>query len=127
MLWREHNVTVSIKEIMDTVDDEVRVERKNRRWAVEEKVRIVEQTLVVGRSVAEVARAHGVNANQIFDWRKQHRLGLLGVSTKDTAFLPVVVTPNKAVAATPPANTAPSKRGTIRIQSKRLGPTVSPC
>jgi transposase len=42
-----------------------------------EKCRIVEQTLKPGASVALVARAHGVNANQVFSWRRQYRQGLL--------------------------------------------------
>jgi transposase len=37
----------------------------------------VEETLVPGASVARVARAHGVNANQVFGWRRQYRQGLL--------------------------------------------------
>jgi transposase len=45
---------------------------------VEEKCRIVEQTLKPGASVARVALAHGVNANQVFSWRRQYRQGLLG-------------------------------------------------
>jgi hypothetical protein len=41
-------------------------ERRVRRWrSVAEKRRIVELTLVPGASVALVARAHGVNANQV--------------------------------------------------------------
>ena len=31
-----------------------------------------------GASVARVARRHGVNANQVFYWRKQYREGRLG-------------------------------------------------
>ena len=45
---------------------------------MEEKCRIVEQTLKPGASVARVALAHGVNANQVFSWRRQYRQGLLG-------------------------------------------------
>ena len=30
-----------------------------------------------GASVARVARAHGVNANQVFAWRRQYQRGLL--------------------------------------------------
>ena len=47
-----------------------RAERQYR--SVEERRRIVEETLVAGVSVAEIARAHGVNANQVFGWRKQY-------------------------------------------------------
>jgi transposase len=43
---------------------------------VAEKRRIVEETMEPGASVARVA--HGVNANQVFHWRRQYRQGLLG-------------------------------------------------
>jgi transposase len=60
---------------------------------VEEKRRIVEETLVAGASVARVARAHGVNANQVFGWCRQYRQRLLGPGNGATAsLLPVRVT-----------------------------------
>lgn len=31
-----------------------------------------------GASVAKVARAHGVNANQVFAWRRRYRESLCG-------------------------------------------------
>jgi transposase len=66
---------------------------QRQRWAVEEKRRIVEQTLAAGGSVARVARAHGVNANQVFQWRRQYRQGLLGPGNTETvSLLPVHVT-----------------------------------
>src|SRR5260221_11855607 len=49
-----------------------------RQRSVEEKRRIVEETLEAGASVARVARRHGVNANQVFYWRKKYREGRLG-------------------------------------------------
>ena len=68
-------------------------EPTRRRWAVEEKRRIVEQTLAAGGSVARVARAYGVNANQVFQWRRQYRRGLLGSgNTEAVSLLPVRVT-----------------------------------
>jgi transposase len=40
-----------------------------------------------------VARAHGVNANQVFQWRRQYRQKLLGPgSTETVSLLPVQVT-----------------------------------
>ncbi len=36
--------------------------------------------MVPDTSVAIVARAHGVNANQVFAWRKLYQAGLLGSS-----------------------------------------------
>jgi transposase len=51
---------------------------RRRYWTVEEKRRIVEQTLASALSVAMVARQHGINANQVFYWRKLYRTGQLG-------------------------------------------------
>ena len=75
--------------------------RTKRRYRnAEERRRIVEETLVAGTSVAVVARAHGVNANQVFAWRKLYQAGRLGcanaVSTTETStsgvrLLPVTV------------------------------------
>lgn len=42
-----------------------------RRWGTEHKRRIVEEAVVPGASVAEVARRHGVNANLLFKWLRQ--------------------------------------------------------
>ena len=43
----------------------------------EEKRRIVEDTLSSTRSLASLARQHGVNANQLFYWRKLYHAGQL--------------------------------------------------
>jgi|SRR6185369_3683673 transposase len=51
---------------------------KRRRRSAAEKLLIVEETLETGASVARVARRHGINANQVFYWRKQYREGRLG-------------------------------------------------
>lgn len=52
--------------------------RERRRFrTVEEKRRIVEAALEPGASVARVARAHGVNANQLFGWRRLYLEGRL--------------------------------------------------
>ena len=50
---------------------------KRRYRSAEERRCIVEETLVPGASVAKVARAHGVNANQVFAWRRMHLAGEL--------------------------------------------------
>jgi transposase len=52
--------------------------KKRQKRSVEEKRRIVEETLAAGASVARVARRHAVNANQVFYWRKKYREGRLG-------------------------------------------------
>jgi transposase len=71
----------------------VQREPQRRRRSLEEKRRIVEATLEPDASVARVARAHGVNANQVFHWRRQYRQGLLGEGNAETVQLvPVHVT-----------------------------------
>jgi transposase len=49
-----------------------------RRRTLEEKRRIVEESLGAGTSIAKLARRHDMNANQLFTWRKQYAEGLLG-------------------------------------------------
>ena len=63
---------------------------KRRRRTVEEKRRIVEETLEAGASVTRVARRHAVNANQVFYWRKKYREGRLGKS-QSSKLLPVTL------------------------------------
>ena len=63
-----------------------------RRYrTIEEKRRIVEETMVRGASVAVVARLHEVNANLLFGWRKLYERGLLGSAPNvpATPLLPV--------------------------------------
>jgi transposase len=62
-----------------------------QRRSIADKRRIVEETLVEGASVARVARAHGVNANQVFGWRRLYLAGTLGDSKPGMKLLPVRV------------------------------------
>jgi transposase len=68
-------------------------ERTPRRHrSVAEKRRIVELALEPGVSVARVAQGEGVNANQVFKWRREYRNGqLVEAAESSTALLPVVV------------------------------------
>jgi transposase len=67
-------------------------ESKRRRRSAAERRRVVEETLAAGASVARVARAHGVNANQVFHWRRLYQRGLLGGKVQPAArLLPVKV------------------------------------
>jgi transposase len=83
---------------MDTSERAVvKREPQRRRWPVGEKCRIVEQTLQPGASVARVALAHRVNANQVFSWRRQYRQGLLSQRNAEAVkLLPVQVSEAQA-------------------------------
>jgi transposase len=74
--------------------------RRSRRFrTASEKRRIAELTFEPGASVALVARAHGVNANQVFKWRRALKQGELSEpAAASTSLLPVVVAaPDEAV------------------------------
>jgi transposase len=95
---------------------------RRRRHPIAEKRRMVEESLAPGASVARVARAHGVNANQVFAWRRLYQRGLLGGKVCTTALLPVTVSDaephvrlarNSNTAAAQPPAVSP---GTIQLQ-----------
>lgn len=66
--------------------------RGRRRRSVSEKLQIVQLTMEPGASVAEIARAHGVNANQVFTWRRLFENGRLSdAGAGSTALLPVTI------------------------------------
>ena len=44
-----------------------------RRWSVDDKAHIVEETLVPGAVVSEIARRHGLSPQQLFGWRRAAR------------------------------------------------------
>jgi len=97
----------------NTADIEIAARGKRRHRSKEERRRIVEESLMPGASVAVIARNHGVNANQVFHWRKLYREGQLDV--KPSALLPVCVT---EVFETPHTPTAP-QAGSILIELGR--------
>ena len=67
-----------------------------QRRSIAEKRRIVEETLAPGASVARVARTHGVNANQVFGWRRRYLAGRLGEQKPGIKLLPVRVSESRA-------------------------------
>ena len=91
---------------------------KRRYWTVEEKRRMVEETLSSSTSVAVLARQHGLNANQLFYWRKLYHCGQLGHSSSVEGSSGVRLLP-VSVADEPPheahRDSVPSKR-TINIE-----------
>lgn len=86
-----------------------------RRRSAEERRLIVEETLEAGASVARVAMKHGVNANQVFKWKRLHEAGSLGRPVeRPFQLLPVQVAEEQQVKEpiAPPALAA----GSIHIE-----------
>lgn len=78
-----------------------------RRHSLSFKRRLVEQTLAPGASVARIALDHGVNANLLFKWRRQHART---TRSAPPSLLPVLLSEPRTRAelavATPAARTA---------------------
>ena len=68
---------------------------RRRRWTTVEKLRLVEESLSAGLSVAEFARQRDIHPNLIHLWRRQARTGALaaGRSEMKVRFAPVAIAP----------------------------------
>lgn len=83
----------------------------------DEKRRIVEATLVPGASIARVARENGVNANQVFQWRYEHRKGVgWAAGETRTELLAVTVTAEPDSVMAPEAMPVAASSGSIHIE-----------
>jgi transposase len=90
---------------------------RRRRRSVAEKLQIVQLTLEPGASVAEVGRAHGVNANQLFKWRRQYECGQLGkAGVLSTALLPVTLSADEDAMPEATADAQTPSGGAIHIE-----------
>ncbi len=93
-------------------------QRKGRRrsWSRAEKSRIVDEAFRPGASAADVARGYGLNANQVFNWRralaapaKTKRRAAEALAVSSAEFQPVgmiVPTADDGLALAPPVSVA---------------------
>jgi transposase len=94
--------------------------RRHQRHALSFKQQLVALTLVPGASVARLAREHGVNANQVFTWRKLSREGRLGeVQSSAVRLLPVDIALSTIAADTLPRVDPKLGSGRLRIECAR--------
>ena len=63
------------------------------RRTMEDKRKIVLESLSPDTSIASVARAHGINANLLHSWRWLYRCGELGKTENTTSFIPIKISP----------------------------------
>ena len=80
----------------------------------QERRQIVEETMKPGASVVLVARKHGVNANQVFAWRRMYRNGRLEI-VASAALLPVKISDAIPTPAQSQRKSKPIRRGVIDI------------
>ncbi|MCW4114354.1 transposase [Aurantimonas sp. MSK8Z-1] len=107
-----------------------------RRWSADDKARILEETLVPGVAVSEVARRHGLLPQQVFGWRREARREVDAGLAASSAFVPFIVEPPSAAVPRdqpmPPRRkwAAPRASGGIELELGgvvvRIGPDASP-
>jgi transposase len=95
--------------------------RTRKRRTIQEKLRIVRETLHAQASVAVIARRHGINANQVFAWRRQYQRGQLvegsGATTQEPVVVPVrVLELSQGPASTRTAEPGPKSSASPRIE-----------
>jgi transposase len=87
---------------------------RRRRWSLEEKARIVAESLDPATTSSAVARRYGLHASQLFVWRQQlQRSASVAETIGGPTFVPVLLAEDGA----PPAEAA----GRMEIA---LGPAV---
>lgn len=79
--------------------------KRRPNFPLDFKIKLVEQALQPGVSIAALAREHGINDNLLFNWRQLYLRGKFGIQPKSpeektTSLLPVAL-------AAEPARTTP--------------------
>ena len=111
----------------------IEVVERRRRWPAEVRLRILDEAMQPGASVAAVADRHGVSRGLIYQWLKQVREGRMpGLSLKEpgaaVAFAPVrVLSEESDVRSKPgraPSLPAPAQPASAAPTSKRRSGAV---
>ncbi len=77
-----------------------------RRWSMDDKARIVAETLEPNAIICEVARRYDLRPQQVFAWRREARKQAAAVQQESPAFVPAMVT---AVSPEPAPQTHPAR------------------
>jgi transposase len=103
--------------LMHTMASDARTTQapKRRFYSPELKLQVVGACAQPGASIAGVAMQHGINANIVHRWLREHSQGTL--TNRPQTFVPVTLN-----AATEPAAALPT--GDIRIEVKRANTSI---
>jgi transposase len=85
---------------------------RRRKWADDDKARIVEEALQPGVVVADVARRWQVSSQQVFTWRRELRRGAEALP----AFVPIVAEASSRLTRSPPGQTPIRHVPAIEVQ-----------
>jgi transposase len=108
---------------------------RRRRWTVEEKARIIEETLAPGARVSDVARRWQLSSQQVFTWRREAR-GDRVTKPSDPAvspiptFVPIITEASaapvaSAVTSAPPVIEIKLAGAVVRVASGMDGSTLT--
>lgn len=84
-----------------------------RQWSVDDKARIIAETLEPNAIISEVARRYGLRPQQVFAWRREARKQAASAQQESPAFVPAVVT-SPAPETAPKRPARPRKRKAAR-------------
>src|SRR3954463_16024180 len=74
---------------------------RRRRWSLEEKARIVAESLDPATSSSAVARHYGLHASQLFAWRQQlQRRASAATEVSGPGFVPILLAEDSAAPVT---------------------------
>ncbi|MCE4556277.1 transposase [Pelomonas sp. P8] len=86
--------------------------RRRRDHSPELKRELVRQCLLPGASVSSIAMAHGINANLVFKWRREHRAAVAAslepAPASAPALLPITLAPATSDGMTQASHSVPS-------------------
>jgi transposase len=83
---------------------------RRRRWSLEEKLRIVEESYQGEGQASVTARRHGISSGLLFNWRRAFRNGDLGGGAAAPGLVPAVIEADEAV-----GRRVPLERGRMEI------------
>lgn len=93
-------------------DQDTPSRRRRRDHSPELKRELVRQCLLPGASVSSIAMAHGINANLVFKWRREHRAALAAspgpAQAAGPALLPITLASATPVDTTEASGAAPT-------------------
>lgn len=102
--------------IMHTIASEAHVNRPKRRfYSPELKAQVMQECRQSGASVAGIALAHGINANVVHRWLREHTQSALVVPSQ--AFVPVTLDE-------PAPGPTPQAEPDIRVEVRRANTTI---
>lgn len=94
-----------------------------RRWALEEKQRIVAASYSAPRLVSATARRNGLSASQLFTWRRLAREGRLVEADEATMFAPAIISHEPSTSSPP---SFPERLEAVENSSSSPSPVAAP-